>query len=78
MPRGTWWRALLALAALQLLCRFVTPAAANVNGAFRSYDAFAALVPGHAAYLVGASLVTALLFWTSERVLTQVVRARQT
>lgn len=31
VPRGTWWRATLALAALQALTRFVTPAKLNVN-----------------------------------------------
>jgi hypothetical protein len=31
VPRGTWWRATVALALLQALTRFVTPPALNVN-----------------------------------------------
>lgn len=34
MPRGTWWRSVLALIALQQLCRWVTAPRHNVNAAF--------------------------------------------
>src|SRR5262249_56943207 len=37
MPAQVWWKALLALAALQQLCRWVTPREANVNVAFAVY-----------------------------------------
>jgi hypothetical protein len=69
MPRGAWWRALVAEMALSVLCRYATPPAANVNLAhavwpgfdryFHSHLAYAAAV--HAtigAYLLGAEWVT--------------------
>lgn len=73
MPRHSWWRAILAFLALQQLCRWVTPAAANINlaysvwpgweGVFRSYL-------GHEAILltVGAASF-ALVEWLARRLL---------
>jgi hypothetical protein len=58
MPRGTWWKALLALALLQLLSRGLTPRAANVNLASRS---------GRSQLLL--LLVAAAVFWCGEHVL---------
>jgi hypothetical protein len=50
LPGGVWWKALLALALLQEVCRWVTPAAANVNLAFAIYPGWERWFPSHLAY----------------------------
>jgi len=51
LPSGTWWRAVLALIALILVCRLVTPARANVNVAFAIYPGWEKVFPSHPIYL---------------------------
>lgn len=47
LPRGTWWKAAVALVVLILLCRLVTPPSANVNVAFAIYPGWEKYFPSH-------------------------------
>lgn len=73
MPRGVWWRAVAGFVALQLLCRLVTPDAANVNGAFRPWVG-AANARGAEALLLTAGLLGT---WLIERLLRGRLGARR-
>jgi hypothetical protein len=50
--RGTWWKAGAGLAALNLLCRSITPPAENVNLAFSVWPGWERLFPSHLLYLL--------------------------
>jgi len=52
LPSGTWWKAVVALVALILLCRLLTPSQANVNVAFAIYPGWEKTFPSHLIYLV--------------------------
>jgi hypothetical protein len=69
MPAGVWWKALLALAALQQLCRWVTPADANVNVAFSVYPWMKAYFSSYWLYWAAMLLLFGLLYFVSELVL---------
>jgi hypothetical protein len=69
MPAQVWWKALLALAALQQLCRWVTPPDANVNVAFSVYPWMKAYFSSYLAYLAAMLLLFGLLFLGTELVL---------
>jgi hypothetical protein len=58
IPRHTWWRALVGMAALQVVTRAVTPPAANVNMAFSVYAPARALTTSYPLYWT----VSAVLF----------------
>ena len=49
-PAGVWWRAVVGFAALQLLTRAITPAASNVNVAFRPWGGWETRFPSYLAY----------------------------
>ena len=51
LPSGTWWRSVVALVTLILVCRLVTPAQANVNVAFAIYPGWEKVFPSHPIYL---------------------------
>jgi hypothetical protein len=51
LPSGTWWKAVAALVALILVCRFITPARANVNVAFAIYPGWETIFPSHLIYI---------------------------
>jgi hypothetical protein len=69
MPAGVWWKALLALAALQQLCRWVTPAEANVNVAFSVYPWMKVYFSSYWLYYAAMLPLFGLLFFVSEVVL---------
>jgi len=73
MPRHSWVRALLALLALQLLCRLVTPPQANVNLAHAVWAGWEDRFPAYWAYqallLLVAAAAFALLEFIARRVL---------
>src|SRR6185295_17432109 len=52
LPSGTWWKAVVALITLILICRLVTPERANVNVAFAIYAGLEKVFPSHLVYLV--------------------------
>jgi hypothetical protein len=52
LPSGTWWQALLAFMALQLVTRWTTPAAANVNVAFHVWSGWESRFPSYPIYLI--------------------------
>jgi len=73
MPRHSWWRAILAFLALQQLCRFVTPAAANINVAHAVWSGWEDVFPGYVGYQIVLLAIGAAGFfaveWVSRRVL---------
>lgn len=66
MPAGAWWQALLALVALQQLCRRVTPERANVNIAFAVHKGWEHWFPSYFWYWLLWAGVFALTFAASE------------
>ncbi len=56
-PKQTWWKAVLGLAGLHILCRWVTPEQENINLAFAIWPGCESLFPSHLAYV---STLTAL------------------
>jgi len=69
VPRQSWWKALLALAALILLCRAVTPEKANVNVAFRVQPGWEGWFPSHGWYLVFLAAMAGACFFAAELLL---------
>jgi hypothetical protein len=51
LPRHAWWQAVLAFLALQQVCRWLTPPAANINLAFAVWQGWEARFPSYPAYL---------------------------
>jgi hypothetical protein len=52
LPRGAWWKATVALGALNLFCRVATPAAQNINLSHAPYPGWEGMFPSHLVYLV--------------------------
>jgi hypothetical protein len=73
MPSQVWWKALLALAALQQVCRWVTPVEANVNVAFNVYPSMKAYFASYWAYLGTMGVLFAGLFFGIEIALRKVM-----
>jgi hypothetical protein len=73
VPAGVWWKALLALAALQQLCRWVTPRQANVNAAFTVYPWMQPYFSSYGRYYVAMLLLFGLLFFATEQALRKLV-----
>jgi hypothetical protein len=69
LPSGTWWKAVLALITLILVCRLVTPERANVNVAFAVYAGLEKVFPSHLIYLVIMMAAAAVYFLVLELVL---------
>lgn len=51
LPRGAWWKATVALGALNVVCR-VTPEKQNINLAHAPYPGWETTFPSHFIYLV--------------------------
>jgi hypothetical protein len=66
MSAGSWWKASLALIALQQLCRLVTPAEANVNIAFTIHKGWERWFPSYFWYWLVLTILFALVFAGSE------------
>jgi hypothetical protein len=66
MPCGAWWKTLVALAALQQVCRWTTSETLNINAAFAVYDRFQGWFPSYAWYLAALAPLTGLLLWIAE------------
>jgi hypothetical protein len=69
MPRGVWWRALVAALALYTISRYATPPAANVNLAFAVWPGFDRYIHSHIVYVVGVHAVCGAYFFVAERLL---------
>ncbi len=67
MPRGTWWKAAVALVVLIGLCRMVTPAAANVNVAFSVPHEWEDRFASHAGYLAFVMIAATADFFVLTR-----------
>lgn len=68
-PRGVWWRASLALLALQGSCRLVTPPASNVNLSFAVATGWESTFPSFPAYAVMLTALGAVTFCLCELLL---------
>ena len=66
LPSGAWWKSVASLVALILVCRLVTPAAANVNVAFAIYPGWEKLFPSHLVYLAVMMVQSAGYFFICE------------
>lgn len=66
---GLWWKTSLSLGVLLLVCRCVTPAELNINGAFAVYPRFAAWFPDHRSYLLALLAAMVMGFLSLERTL---------
>lgn len=73
VPTGSWWKALLALAVLQQLCRWITPAPANVNVAFAVWAGWERWFPSFRVYLVFLFVVLGIVFFAAESLLRRLV-----
>ena len=72
------WPAAIALGvALKVVCRLATPAADNVNLAFRAWDTGSGLDPNLARLWLGHVAATGVGLWLAERVIDGVVRWRR-
>jgi len=68
MPRGAAIKAMAAMAALMVICRVVTPPAANVNLAFHVKNGWEAYFPSYALYFAMLFAITGAIFVSVERV----------
>jgi hypothetical protein len=66
-PRGSWLAALAGMAALHLLSGFVTPAAENINLAFRVHEGWEKVFPDFQVYRLFLLAASAALFFAVER-----------
>jgi hypothetical protein len=65
-PRGSWRKALAGIAALHLLSGFVTPAAENINLAFRVFEGWEKIFPDFQVYRLFLLAAAAGLFYAVE------------
>lgn len=66
MVKFSWLRALVGLAALQQLCRWVTPAKENINLAFRVHEGWEKLFPSYGWYLAVLFFLSGIMFFLME------------
>ena len=66
-PRGTWWKAWLVIPLLQLVCRFTTPPAANVNISHEVWKGWGKTFPSYPVYLILLLGITAVIFAVVEQ-----------
>jgi len=69
LPSGAWWKAVVALITLILICRLVTPPRANVNVAFAIYPGWEKVFSSHLVYLATMMGAAAAYFFVCEYVL---------
>lgn len=71
MPRGTWWRSVLALIVLQQLCRALTAPRHNVNAAFAVWTGWEGVFPSYPVYWVSCVLLGGGTFFAAELILSR-------
>lgn len=76
MVKLSWLRALVGLAALQQLCRWITPEKENVNLAFRVHEGWEKLFPSYGWHLVVLLFLTGIIFLVMEYILKKIGRTR--
>ena len=67
MPRRSAVKALGAFAILWVVCRVVTPSAANINLAFRVHSGWEPYFPSYALYFLMLLAIAAVVFTAVER-----------
>lgn len=77
MPQGTWWKALLGLAFFQQLARWFTPQQLNVNLAFSVWTGWESVFPSYLVYWSFMTLLSAVVYFTSESGLRRLVTVQQ-
>jgi hypothetical protein len=73
VPEQVWWKALLAAAGVQQLCRWVTPREANINLAYAVYPGWERWFPSYRMYLVALLLLFGVSFLVAEYALRRLV-----
>ena len=68
-PDGMWWKAILALAGLQVATRLINPPDGNVNLAFAVWPGWERYFPSHGVYLLLLGSLTAAVFFVTGRAL---------
>lgn len=68
-PDRAWLHATLALIALQLVCRLLTPPAANVNVAHAVYAGYQRIYPSYAWFWLASFVQTAGAYFVLDRIL---------
>lgn len=66
MPRNAWWKAVAALAALQLASRFFTPPEENINLSHAVWRGWEDVFPSYPVYWVLLTLVSCAAFFAAE------------
>jgi len=74
MPRYAAMKALGAFAVLWMVCRAVTPPAANVNLAFRVHPGWEAYFATYPLYIASLLVTAAVVFMIAQRLLARVAR----
>jgi hypothetical protein len=74
-PRGTWWRALAGIVALQQVTRLVAPPSGNVNVAFIIHPGWEAHFSSYGRYWLAMTLLTGVVFAAAEVVFRLLARA---
>ncbi len=69
MRPWTWPAAIAFFVIVQVLCRFVTPAALNINTSHRVYDIFKSIVSSYPLYWLISTAVLAVSLWVIEMAL---------
>lgn len=76
-PRRSWLAALAGIAALHLLSGRLTPAAENINVAFRVHPSLQRIVPGFLAFRILMLAGSAALFYGAERLMRRMVKSKK-
>lgn len=78
LPRHAWWQAVLAFLALQQICRWLTPPAANINLAFAVWAGWEARFPSYPAYLAMLVGIALAVFFIADRLARRLLAASAT
>jgi hypothetical protein len=78
LPRGVWWKTAVALVGLMLVCRLLTPEAANVNVAFAVAHGWEEQFTSHARYLASTIAGATFFFFVAEWLLRTTLCRRAT
>ncbi len=73
IPKKSWIWALMWLAVLQHLSRWITPEKENINLAFRVHEGWESVFPSYAIYLISLFLIAGIVFFTLEKLFGKLV-----
>lgn len=76
MPRHVWWQSVVAFLVLQQVCRWITPAASNVNVAFAVWDGWEAQFRSYHRYIAMLTALALAVSFTVEQVTRRLLSRR--